>query len=78
MRGTRTCRAASTDFSPAADILKSTPKPPLGQEGRDRGSLAGRGLGLDRDRWLTRAVRGVRLAATPLALTFVLSYLLTK
>jgi hypothetical protein len=22
MRGTRTCRAASTDFSPAADILK--------------------------------------------------------
>ncbi|MFN9632756.1 MAG: hypothetical protein ACK554_04590, partial [Erythrobacteraceae bacterium] len=29
MRGTRTCRAASTDFSPAADILKPTPIQPL-------------------------------------------------
>ena len=25
MRGTGTCRAASTGFSPAADILKATP-----------------------------------------------------
>jgi hypothetical protein len=29
MRGTGTCRAASTDFSPEAEILKATPKPPF-------------------------------------------------
>ena len=44
MRGTRTCRAASTDFSPAADILKPTPVwTALRWQGYFCTALAGRG-----------------------------------